>query len=198
MRNGFFLLYFSAVELHELTHLLSSSCPWGKHLPPVLHPQCYGFYLAQYRLLLSQLGPHLSVISLHLRPPHSCSVPEPHDCNRSSFCYISKSGLKKATTSLWWKSILPSKVCLSTQFPTGLLCLWGRCNKTENSDFNETKNNNKKEVPSVLLSRHYGTQHGEGAKVNCISIRSEKDIHLLSIPVSALLGKRVIFVDNFL
>lgn len=168
MKNGFLPPCFSAAELHELTHLLSSSCPWGKHLSPVLNPQCYGFHLAQYRLLLSQLGPHCSTISLHLSPPQSCSAPEPHHCDRSSFCYISKSKLKKATTSLWGKNILPSS--LSTQFPKGLLCLWGRHNRTENSDFKETKNNNKKEVLSVLLSRNYGTQHVEGAKVNGISI----------------------------
>lgn len=117
MRNGFFLLYFSAVELHELTHLLSSSCPWGKHLPPVLHPQCYGFYLAQYRLLLSQLGPHLSVISLHLRPPHSCSVPEPHDCNRSSFCSSVSLDLKKPQLPFGGRAFCQAKfVCpLSSQ-----------------------------------------------------------------------------------
>lgn len=105
MRNGFFLPYCAAAELHNPTHLLSSSCPWGKPLLPVLHPQCCGVHPAQYRLLLSQLGPHFSTISLYLRPPHSCSAPEPHHCDRSSSCYINQSGLK-ATTSLWGKSIL--------------------------------------------------------------------------------------------
>lgn len=167
MRNGFFLPFCAAAELHELTHLLSSSCPWGKHLLPMLHPQCCGFHPAQYRLLLSQLGPHFSTISLHLRPPHSCSAPEPHHCDRSSSCYINQSGLK-ATTSLWGKSILLAKfVCLHSSQRGFSAC--GEDNRTENSDFKETKNG-KKEVPSVLLRKHYGTQHEEGAKVNCISI----------------------------
>lgn len=138
MRNGFFLPYCAAAELHNPTHLLSSSCPWGKPLLPVLHPQCCGFHPAQYRLLLSQLGPHFSTISLYLRPPHSFSAPEPHHCDRSSCCYINQSGLK-ATTSLWGEKHSPSKLCLSTQFLKGLLCLWGRHNRTDNSDFKETE-----------------------------------------------------------
>lgn len=169
MRNGFFLPCCAAAELHELTHLLSSSCPWGKHLLPVLHPQCYGFHLAQYRLLLSQLGPSFSITSLHPRPPLSSSAPEAHDCERSSFCYICKSGLKKATTSLWGKSILPSKVCLSTQLPSGFSACGEDTTELRTMILKKSKIT-KKRLPSVLLSRHYGTQHVEGAKVKCISI----------------------------
>lgn len=155
MKNSFFLPYFSATESHELTHLLSSGCPWGKHVPLVLQPQCYCPHLAQCRLLLAQPGPHFSIISLCPRPPRSRLAQGPRDCDKTPSSCINKSGLRKATASLWGKSILPTKASPSVRFPKGLFYLWGRHSRSENSDLKNKQT--KKEVPSVLLSRHYGT-----------------------------------------
>lgn len=99
MRNSFFLPYFAAAESHELTHLLSSSCPWGKHVPFTLQPQGYCSHLAQRRLLLSQLGPHFSITSQCPRPSCSHLSQGPSDCDKTLSCCI-KSGLRRATDSL--------------------------------------------------------------------------------------------------
>lgn len=155
MSNSFFLPYFSATESHELTHLLSSGCPWGKHILLMLQPECYCSHLAQHRHLLSHLGPHFSIISLRPRPPRTRLAQGPCDCDKTPSCCINKSGFRQATASLWGKSILPTKASSSTQFPQGLCYLWGRHSRSENSDL-KNKNNKKKEGTSGLLSRHYG------------------------------------------